>query len=174
MAKCSVVTGGVAYDDRGALAYFNDLDLGALGVRRMYMVTNNDACSIRAWHGHMNEGKYVVVLEGSAIIAAVPMVEKSLPYVSEDSDYGDVTQYQHRLRFSEMERFVVSAKQPKIIYIPPGMANGTRTLEPNTKLMFLSTSTLEQSKGDDYRFPFHSSVSSGWLCGKDPFIVEVR
>ena len=174
MAKCSVITGGVAYDDRGALAYFNDLDLGALGVRRMYMVTNNDACNIRAWHGHMNEGKYVVVIEGSAIIAAVPMVDETLPYVAGDSDYGRGTPYRHRLRFSETERFVVSAKLPKIIYIPPGMANGTRTLESNTKLMFLSTSTLEQSKGDDYRFPFSSSVNSGFVCGKNPFIVEVR
>jgi len=36
--------------------------------------------------------------------------------------------------------------------VPPGYANGFKTLEDNTIIMFYSTSTLEESKGDDYRF----------------------
>ena len=54
--------------------------------------------------------------------------------------------------FSAVERFVLSAKKPSVLFIPPGYANGFMSLTDDLKLMFFSTSTLEESLGDDIRF----------------------
>jgi dTDP-4-dehydrorhamnose 3,5-epimerase len=47
---------------------------------------------------------------------------------------------------------VLSAKKPSVLFIPPGYANGFMSLTAQLKLMFFSTSTLEESAGDDIRF----------------------
>jgi len=129
-----LIDGGVAVDDRGQITFANGFDF--VGIKRFYLLENFSLDTIRAWHGHLKEGKYVLVVNGSAIVAAVPMDNPVQPS-----------------RTAEIKRFVLSARQPKILFIPPGFANGFRSLEPTTKIMFLSTSTLEESKGDDYRFP---------------------
>ena len=82
---------------------------------------------IRAWHGHKKEGKYVYVTSGSALIGVVNMETE------------------------EVSKFVLSDKSPKILWIPPGYYNGFKSLEENTKILFFSTSTLEESLGDDIR-----------------------
>jgi dTDP-4-dehydrorhamnose 3,5-epimerase len=40
------------------------------------------------------------------------------------------------------------------MYIPPGYANGAMTLTEDTRIMYFSTATLEESKTDDYRFSY--------------------
>lgn len=150
--------GGLAVDDRGSLRFFNDMDLSKLGIKRFYQVQNNDACDTRCFHGHKLEGKYVYCVKGSAIVVAVQM--------GAEPDTGKPSlSLQHGA--GKTERFVLSALQPKILYIPPGMANGFRTIEKDTILMFFSTSSLEESKGDDYRFTINQH-------GYDPFNVEIR
>ena len=59
------------------------------------------------------------------------------------------------LKTEEIQKFVLSEYDPKILYIPAGYANGFKTLTDNTQLIFFSTSTLEESKNDDIRFPFN-------------------
>ena len=49
-------------------------------------------------------------------------------------------------------RFVLSANKPSVILIPGGYAHGYKTLTEETKLIFFSTATLEESINDDYRF----------------------
>ena len=51
------------------------------------------------------------------------------------------------------EKHVLSAQTPKVLYIPPGYANGFMTLEDDTIVQFFSTSSLEESLGDDVRSP---------------------
>jgi hypothetical protein len=55
---------------------------------------------------------------------------------------------------AEVHRWVLSAGSPGVISIPAGYANGFMSLEPHTTLAYFSTSTLEQSVGDDFRYPF--------------------
>jgi dTDP-4-dehydrorhamnose 3,5-epimerase-like enzyme len=153
MPKCKIISGGAAYDDRGSLKYFNDFDAASLGIKRFYVVSNNSACDTRAWHGHFHEGKYCTVIAGSAIIVAIPIEGRFSGGVELGSDI-------------DMERFVLSANQPRMLYIPPGMFNGARTLEPGTQIMYFSTSTLEESKNDDIRVEFSEDFN--------PFKVEVR
>ena len=62
------------------------------------------------------------------------------------------------------ETFVISAKSPKILYIPPNYANGFMNLEDNTIIQFFSTSTLDESLGDDIRFEYNK-----WDIWKEDF-----
>jgi len=121
--------GGSFVDDRGTLRFVNEFDFA--NVKRFYQVENHRKGFIRAWHGHVHEGKYVYVAQGSALIGAVNMETE------------------------EVNKFVLSSQNPSIIYIPPGYANGFKNLEEDTIIMFFSTSTIEESKGDDIRFAWN-------------------
>jgi len=126
--EIKLITGGLSIDDRGSVSYVNDFNFN--DVKRFYQVDNHKNGFIRAWHGHRNEGKYVFVSSGTALIGVVNM------------DTEDI------------KTFVLSSKQPKILYIPPNHYNGFKTLEDNTKIMFFSTSTLQESLSDDERKNF--------------------
>lgn len=125
--------GDLAVDDRGGVGFVNDFDLAP--VRRFYTVTNHKAGFIRAWHAHKREAKFVTVVEGAAIIAAVQI---------DDWDNPSKT--------LKVERYVLSADKPSVLFIPAGYANGFMTLTEGAKLMFFSTATLEESTGDDTRY----------------------
>jgi len=127
-SKIEKIQGGLFADDRGFLRFVNDFDFS--DVKRFYQVENHSKNFVRAWHGHKKEGKYVYVARGSALVGAVNM----------DSE--------------EVYKTTLTSQSPSMLFIPPGFANGFKTLEENTILMFFSTSTLEESKGDDIRFDY--------------------
>ncbi len=123
--EIKVLSGGLSIDDRGSVRFVNDFNFD--GVKRFYQVENHQRGFIRAWHGHEKEGKYVYVASGSALIGVV------------------------NIKTEEISKFILSDKLPKILWIPPGNYNGFKSLEENTKIIFFSTSTLEESLGDDIR-----------------------
>jgi dTDP-4-dehydrorhamnose 3,5-epimerase len=125
-----IIKGGIAVDDRGSLRFVNDFDFE--GVLRFYQVENHRQGYIRAWHGHEKEGKYVWVASGSALVGIVPL----------DGKPGDI---------GAVQKFVLSDKSPSILWIPPGYYNGFMNLEENTRIIFFSTSTLDEAKDDDIR-----------------------
>lgn len=129
-----LINGGVSVDDRGSLSFANDFDF--TGVKRFYQVQNFSSSTIRAFHGHLSEGKYIYVSKGAAIVAGVKLDNIKSP--SKDL---------------EVKRYILSDKQPKILFIPPGYANGFKPLKDDTRIIFFSTTTLDDSKEDDYRFP---------------------
>lgn len=128
-----LLEGGLSVDDRGQLQFCNALDMSA--VRRFYFVANHRAEFVRAWHGHKKEAKFVFVVSGAAIVAAVKVDDWESPDQS-----------------AKVHRYVLSEKKPAVLSIPAGYANGFKTLLPDTKVMFLSTATLEESALDDIRF----------------------
>jgi len=123
-----LIQGGVAVDDRGSVRFVNDFNFN--DVKRFYQVQNHKQGFIRAWHGHRHEGKYVYVVSGSALIGAANM----------DTQVVD--------------KYVLSSQSPKVLFIPAGHANGFKTLEENTIILFFSTSDLNSSLNDDIRFPY--------------------
>lgn len=143
MDDIRIYDGGVAVDDRGTLSFVNSFDFH--GVKRFYQIENISTEVIRAFHGHLNEGKYIYVTAGSVIVAAVYLDDLKNPS-----------------KENSVHRYVLSSKKPQIIYIPPRFANGFRALEDNTSILFFSTATLEESKGDDYRFPFDYWGGAVW------------
>lgn len=128
-----LIEGGLAVDDRGDTAFINDFHFE--GVKRFYMLSNHRAGFVRAWHAHRCEAKYVTVVQGAAVVAAVA-----------------IDNWEHPSKNAEVHRYVLSAQKPAVLYIPPGYANGLMSLTTDAKLIVFSTSTLEESRNDDMRY----------------------
>ena len=90
---------------------------------------------MRAWHAHRREAKYVLAVSGAAVVGAVLIDDWEKAGTQPGTG-----------------RFVLSASKPAVLYIPAGYANGFMSLTADLKLMFFSTSTLEESQGDDIRY----------------------
>ncbi len=125
--------GAIAIDDRGQLTFVNK----EINIKRFYIVSNYKSHFVRAWHAHKKEAKYVTVIQGSAIVGVVNLINNQFP-----------------LKEIIPKKYVLSANKPSLLYIPAGYANGFMNLTQDTKIMFLSTSTLEESKNDDFRYPY--------------------
>lgn len=134
MKEPILYNGGISIDDRGKLGFINV----PLDIKRFYFVSNHCSHFIRAWHAHKLEAKYVTVVQGTALIKIIKIDNFENP--SEDLN---------------VEKFVLSAEKPQILYIPAGYANGWMNLTKNTIIMFLSTSTVEESKNDDFRYQYN-------------------
>jgi dTDP-4-dehydrorhamnose 3,5-epimerase len=133
MAEPFLYTGDLAVDDRGQVTFVNDFDFS--GVKRFYTLRNHRQGFIRAWHGHRREAKYVTVVAGAAIVGAVQIDDWERP--SPDLP---------------VKRFVLAADKPRVLFIPPGYANGFMSLTADAHLVFFSTSSLQDSLGDDVRY----------------------
>jgi len=128
-----LIEGGLGVDDRGEVAFVNDFSFDK--VRRFYVVTNHRSGFVRAWHAHRREAKYVSVIRGAALVGAVKVDDWDSPS-----------------RSLEVNRYVLSAKKPAVLYIPQGYANGFMSLTEDATLIFFSSSTLDESRGDDVRY----------------------
>lgn len=144
--KPELIKGGLVVDDRGAVSFVNDFNF--VGVKRFYTVENHRQGFVRAWHAHKNEAKYIMAIKGSALIGAV-----------------QIDNWDNPSKDSKVYRFVLSDKSPAVLFIPPGFANGFMSLTDDTKLIFFSTSELNESLNDDYRYE-----SRYW----DPWKIEER
>lgn len=133
MSQPRLIEGEVRVDDRGELLFVNEFSFD--DVKRFYVVSNHQAGFVRAWHAHRHEAKYVLVLQGAAIVGAVQIDDWKAPS-----------------RDNEVHHFVLSAARPAVLYLPPGFANGFKSLTADTKVAFFSTATIEESKDDDVRF----------------------
>lgn len=142
MEQPQLFRGGLAADDRGVLRSIEGADFSR--VKRLYAMENFSSETIRAFHGHRKEAKYVTVVCGSALVAAAPLdvAPTTIP--------------------SPLQRFVLSAHSPALLYVPAGYMNGFRALEAHTRILFFSTATVEESKADDYRFPPEYWGKSVW------------
>ena len=129
------LAGGLAIDDRGALSFCNDFDMSS--IRRFYTVTNHQNNFIRAWHAHKNEAKFVFVCSGSIFIQTVEIDNWDNPSLD-----------------AKKTRHVLDARRPGLLHIPGGHAHGFMTLAQDTVVMFFSTSSLNESNQDDYRYPY--------------------
>lgn len=125
--------GGLAVDDRGEVGFVNGFDFA--GVKRFYTVRNHRSGFVRAWHAHRREAKWVTVVAGAALVGAVPI---------DDWDHPSPSQ--------PVRRYVLSALQPAVLGIPAGWANGFMSLTADTRLVFFSTATLDESREDDVRY----------------------
>jgi dTDP-4-dehydrorhamnose 3,5-epimerase len=128
-----LMEGGLSVDDRGEVAFVNGFNFD--GIQRFYAVCNHAPGFVRAWHAHRYEGKYLTVLHGAAVVAAVL-----------------IDDWRNPSKEAAVHRYVLSDRKPAVLFIPPGYANGFMSLTADAKLMFFSTSTVAESKEDDVRF----------------------
>jgi dTDP-4-dehydrorhamnose 3,5-epimerase-like enzyme len=142
----TLIQGGSAVDDRGAVGFVNDFTLR--DYRRMYVVTNHQPMFVRAWHGHRHERKAAMVTAGAVLLCAVEIDDWDAPS-------PDV----------EVKRYVLSARNPAVLLLPAGYANGFMNLSAETQIAFFSSVTVEESLRDDFRYP-----ARHW----DPWSIEER
>lgn len=128
-----LIEGALAVDDRGSVSFVNEF--GFDEVQRCYVVRNHAQGFVRAWHAHRHEGKFVMSLAGAALVCCVA-----------------IDDWEHPSPEAFVHRFVLSGEKPAVLVIPPGFANGFMSLTQDAALMFFSTSTVEESANDDYRF----------------------
>jgi len=121
-------------DSRGALLFNNQAEISEF--KRMYVIENSQEEPLRGWHGHRAEAKGFICLSGKVRIGAVEIDDWTEP--SEG-----LAVYSDELTERSMD----------FIYIPGGYANAILSLEPGSRVLVLSSSTLQDSLADDYRFP---------------------
>jgi dTDP-4-dehydrorhamnose 3,5-epimerase len=119
-------------DARGSLSFNNSLNL--LAFKRLYVIKNSLAQPFRGWHGHELESKIFITISGRIRFGAVRVNDWSSP----DPLEKPVT--------VEMSSSCVDA-----FFVPGGYANGILSLEPGSQALVLSSSSLKDSLGDDYR-----------------------
>lgn len=146
MNEPRLIKGGLAVDDRGSVSFVNEFNFDQ--VKRFYVIKNHAQGFIRAWHGHKQEAKYFTVTKGSFLVACVGIDDWDTP--SKDL---------------KIHRYVLSEHTPSVLYIPAGYANGSMNLSSDAALTVFSTSTVEASLKDDFRYP-----SRFW----NPWEVEER
>lgn len=132
MHEPHLIHGKAIRDNRGVVSFVNDFNFS--DVKRMYAVQNKNKGMVRAWHGHKKEAKYVICISGSAMVAAVAINDNE-PTTTD-----------------QVYTFVLTSDTPEIVYIPSGYANGFKSLTRDAKLIFFSTTALDDSKNDDYRY----------------------
>lgn len=119
-------------DYRGKVFYNNEADLTK--IVRTYSVENINLKTVRAWHGHKFEEKWVNVEVGKFLICIVKVDNFSKPNIK-----------------NKIYEFEV-APSSGIIHIPSGFANGAMNLTLENRIRYYSTSTINESSQDDYRF----------------------
>ena len=119
-------------DERGTVSFTNDLNLQK--AVRTYKVENSQLKTVRAWHGHKVEQKWVNVEQGEFLVCVVKVDDFTSP--SKDS---------------EIQTYKMSPKDG-FLYIPPNFANGAMNLTEDNAIRYYSSSTLEESLDDDFRF----------------------
>lgn len=135
MNKPQKILGGRFVDDRGFLKALVFPE--GFVPKRLYSVNNWSTHFIRAWHGHLKESKLIYMTKGAGLVAAVLLSD---PF--------------HPDKSAEVFRFSLDSESHNAIYIPAGFANGLMSLTSEAEFTVLSSSTLEESKADDFRFPF--------------------
>jgi dTDP-4-dehydrorhamnose 3,5-epimerase len=131
----TIISGGKATDDRGSLTFNNGIELNQF--KRFYAIENHRQGFIRAWHGHLKEAKLFVPLRGSFLVAAVELDDPVSPS-----------------KENKIAKSVISDTNSNSLFIPAGFANGFMNLSADAILLVYSSTSLEESKGDDYRFEF--------------------
>ncbi len=132
-SKLQLIEGGLHVDVRGSVAFVNDFNFK--GVDRSYVICCHRPHERRGWVGHQREQKWFWAIQGIALIAAVEPDNWDLPTNN-----------------LPVERFVLSATKPQVLYVPAGYATGSVNLSADTILMVFSSGKIEDAKMDDYRF----------------------
>ena len=131
-----IIPGASHTDHRGTISFINDFKFE--GVNRFYTIHHPDTDIVRAWQGHTTESKYYYPVKGSWVIAWVKM-DFHKPEKEWETDFVKL-----------------NADDNKIIFLPPGYANGFKALEKDSIIIgFSAPGEIEESeilRWDSYRW----------------------
>lgn len=132
-----LIKGGIFTDNRGCLFHVNDFDMTP--IKRFYTIENSPSYPIRAWQAHKRESKWFYAVKGSFLIGLV-----------KPDDWENPSQN------LKVEKIVLNETESKVLYIPPGYANGLKALEENSKLMVFSNFTIQEATTDNIKFDINT------------------
>ena len=130
-----IITGNRNFDNRGSVRFNNNLNFK--NIKRFYTVHNYQKNFIRAWHGHFKEEKFIGCIKGTFQVSAVKIDRKDKPN-----------------KKNKVFSFILNQSNNDFVHIPKGFANGSMSLEDNSELLIFSTSTVQESLRDDYRYDY--------------------
>ena len=139
-----IIKGGISVDDRGSVSFVNDFVFN--DVKRFYIIKHTSPKTIRAWQAHKKEIKFFYVLKGDFHIKLIK-----------------IDNWEKPIKESEIISYSLSRKDNSMLVIPKGYANGFINLESNSELLVFSSSSLEESLKDDYRFDKDYFKNCKWL-----------
>lgn len=125
-------------DDRGSVHCIMD-NLDAFNIKRIYRVDNLCRGQVRGYHGHRGGETYIYCLSGAIKCAGISI-----------DDHANIV------------IGTLSARRPRLFYIPAGFANGYMALMDNSNLLVLSTLTFNEVKLDDPRLPWDIAGTDIW------------
>ena len=133
-------------DDRGE---FLNIDF-PFEIKRVYFIKNNRQGVVRAFHGHEHEKKVLVALSGAwkVIVSDLVRPQKSDRVI----DY----------ELNMPQTFNLNGEKKQMLVIQEGKANGFVNLSEEGTMMVLSSSTVEESREDDIRFPWDYFGKEMW------------
>ena len=129
-----LIEGKRLFDNRGSLSFANSFAFDQ--IKRFYIVHNYSKNFVRAWHGHLREKKYIMCIKGTFQVSCVKIDKIKNPS-----------------KKNKIYTWYLNSGTQNIVSIPEKFANGTMSLEDNSKLLIFSSSSLEESLKDDYRYP---------------------
>lgn len=127
-----IIKGGKHTDSRGTLLYNNDFD--AFGIKRIYVIENNETTFVRGWQGHRIEQRWFSVLQGRF----------KLELIAIDS-WDNPSKYLERLSF------IIDAETLDVLHVPSGYVSSIQSLETGSKLVVMADYLLGEVQ-DEYRF----------------------
>jgi len=134
MVYHKLISGANFSDTRGKLNFFNAFDMAS--IVRFYEIKHENIDIIRAWQAHKEEKKWFYCHAGAFVVNLVEMDDFDSPSSQ-----------------LKPERFLLEAKNPKVLEISGGYATGFKAVEENSILQVFSNFSLEASKNDDFRYP---------------------
>ena len=142
MPDKSIIKGEFFSDHRGGLRFFNQLNLQE--IVRFYEISPADTEQIRGWQAHQKEKKWFYCLQGSFIINTIKIDNFEKP--------------SNQLLPS---KYMLDDSNPVVLYVTEGHATALKATSEKSRLQVFSNFALEQSKNDDFRFPF-DKWSADW------------
>jgi dTDP-4-dehydrorhamnose 3,5-epimerase len=122
-------------DDRGylyELIHMSDEFVSQFG--QVYLVGDPVRGTIRAFHKHAQLHDWFCIVHGSA------------KFVLKDDLPGSST-------FGEIETFVLSSRNPKLLIVPPGIYHGWMSLEDDTIMISVASHEYNRQNPDEVRIP---------------------
>lgn len=119
-------------DNRGCLYAYNDFDIDALNIKRVFLI---EVADFRGWHGHKLENNWFSVTSGALKILTVkPDNWESPSFDIKPTEY------------------ILKANDHQLLHIPAGYVSAIKPLKENSVIQVFSDKKLEESLKDDYRY----------------------
>lgn len=128
----TLILGGNHKDDRGALKYNNDFELGS--VKRMYFIENRDTLFVRAWQGHKIEQRWFTAVAGKFKIKLI-----------------EIDDWENPSKKLEKLTFEISNERADVLHIPEGYVSSIQALTEASKLLVMADYKINEIQ-DEYRF----------------------